>query len=51
MPVSRADHDRARDLFMESMSKETDSRIDEVVADDYVASIAFPTRRLCTGLS
>lgn len=50
MPASRAHHDRARDLFLTSMSKETDSQMDEVIADDYVAAIPFPTRKMDASL-
>lgn len=44
MPASQADHKRAKDLILRSMSNNTDDEMDEVVDESYVAALPFPTR-------
>lgn len=44
MPASQTDHQKARDLILQSMSKSLDEEMDKLVDDSYVAALPFPTR-------
>lgn len=44
MPATNTDHKKARELILQSMSRETNEEMDAIVDESYVAALPFPTR-------